>query len=34
MAQHPNLIRRPVLVDGQKILIGFQAEEWAQALRR
>jgi arsenate reductase-like glutaredoxin family protein len=34
MAQHPNLIRRPLLVDGQRILIGFQAEEWAQALRR
>lgn len=29
MAEHPNLIRRPILVRGSKILLGFLAEEWA-----
>ena len=28
MAAHPNLIRRPLLVRGKKILFGFDAEEW------
>lgn len=32
MAAHPNLIRRPLLVDGKEILFGFQAEEWSQKL--
>jgi arsenate reductase (glutaredoxin) len=30
MAKHPNLIRRPVLVDGNRVLTGFDAEEWAK----
>ena len=34
MAENPNLIRRPLLVDGQEILFGFQAEEWSQKLKR
>jgi arsenate reductase-like glutaredoxin family protein len=32
MAAHPNLVRRPLLVDGKEILIGFQAEEWRKNL--
>lgn len=28
MANHPNLIKRPLLVKGSKILFGFSAEEW------
>jgi arsenate reductase-like glutaredoxin family protein len=32
MARYPNLIRRPLLVDGREILFGFQAQEWAQRL--
>jgi arsenate reductase-like glutaredoxin family protein len=28
MAAHPNLIRRPILVAGGKLLLGFNAEEW------
>lgn len=30
MAAHPNLIRRPLIVSGSRILFGFQAEEWAE----
>lgn len=29
MAEYPNLIRRPLLVKGTKILFGFSPEEWA-----
>lgn len=32
MVRYPNLIRRPLLVDGREILFGFQAQEWAQRL--
>ena len=28
MAKHPNLIRRPVLVSGRRVLAGFDAGEW------
>jgi Spx/MgsR family transcriptional regulator len=28
MAQHPNLIRRPMLVRGSKIVLGFDEEEY------
>jgi arsenate reductase-like glutaredoxin family protein len=28
MAEHPNLIRRPILVDGRRLLLGFKPEEW------
>ena len=26
------LVRRPILVFGQKVLVGFQEKAWAQAL--
>lgn len=29
MAANPNLIKRPLLVKGSRILFGFQPEEWA-----
>jgi arsenate reductase-like glutaredoxin family protein len=32
MAEFPNLIKRPLLVQGGKILFGFSAAEWAGAL--
>lgn len=28
MAKHPNLIKRPLLVDGKRILFGFKEDEW------
>ncbi len=28
MAAHPNLIRRPILVNGSKIAVGFEEEEF------
>lgn len=31
MSQHPNLIRRPLLVSGSSILLGFDPEEWGKA---
>jgi len=30
MAANPNLIRRPILIKGKKLLLGFDAEEWTQ----
>lgn len=33
MALHPNLIRRPLLVDGETVLFGFQADEWNKHLK-
>lgn len=30
MAAHPNLIRRPLLVEGGRVLIGFNAAEWSE----
>jgi Spx/MgsR family transcriptional regulator len=32
MAGHPNLIKRPVLVKGKQILLGFNPEEMRKAL--
>jgi arsenate reductase-like glutaredoxin family protein len=32
MVQHPNLIRRPILVKGKQILLGFNPEEMRKAL--
>ena len=32
MAKHPNLIKRPILVKGKQILLGFHPEEMAKAL--
>ena len=31
MVEHPNLIRRPVLVKGRRVLAGFDPEEWGAA---
>ena len=28
MAENPNLIKRPIMVKGNKILLGFDEEEW------
>jgi arsenate reductase-like glutaredoxin family protein len=28
MAANPNLIRRPILVKGSKVLFGFEEKEW------
>lgn len=28
MAAHPNLIKRPILVKGKNVLLGFKPEEW------
>lgn len=30
MSQHPNLIKRPLLVSGSSILFGFDAKEWGK----
>ncbi|MBA3973760.1 MAG: hypothetical protein C0504_06020 [Candidatus Solibacter sp.] len=30
MAEFPNLIKRPLLVQGGRILFGFTAREWSQ----
>lgn len=32
MAAHPNLIRRPILVDGKEILLGFDEAAFKRAL--
>jgi Spx/MgsR family transcriptional regulator len=32
MSKHPNLIKRPVLVKGKQILLGFNPEEMRKAL--
>ena len=29
MAAHPNLVKRPILVKGSKILLGFQEADWS-----
>jgi arsenate reductase-like glutaredoxin family protein len=31
MAANPNLIRRPILVKGRSVLLGFAEEEWIKA---
>jgi len=31
MSENPNLIRRPILVRGPKILLGFDESEWREA---
>jgi arsenate reductase-like glutaredoxin family protein len=28
MSENPNLIRRPILIDGGTTLVGFDAEQW------
>ena len=32
MLAHPSAIRRPVLVDGETLLVGFKPETWTAAL--
>ena len=34
MSQHPNLIRRPILVNGSKIALGFDEAEFSQLAGR
>ncbi len=34
MSKHPNLIKRPILVKGQRILLGFDEDSWREALSR
>jgi arsenate reductase (glutaredoxin) len=31
MAANPNLIKRPILVKGRSVLLGFEEEEWGKA---
>jgi arsenate reductase-like glutaredoxin family protein len=31
MTEYPNLVKRPLLVKGGKILFGFSADEWSGA---
>lgn len=31
MSENPNLVRRPILVRGSKILLGFREDEWREA---
>lgn len=33
MAAHPNLIRRPILVDGNKIAVGFDEKEFSAMIK-
>jgi arsenate reductase-like glutaredoxin family protein len=33
MAANPNLIKRPILVKGRSVLVGFEAEEWEGGLK-
>jgi len=32
MAEHPNLIKRPILVKGREMVLGFNEEEWSGAV--
>ena len=32
MAEHPNLIKRPILVKGREMVLGFDEEEWSGAV--
>ncbi len=32
MAEHPNLIRRPILVVGDRMLLGFDEKVWKETL--
>lgn len=33
MSEHPNLIRRPILMVGEKLAIGFDENVWKEMLR-
>ena len=32
MAEHPNLIRRPILVVGKEIVMGFDEKKWKELI--
>ena len=32
MSENPNLIRRPILVDGKEIILGFDEAQWRKKL--
>ena len=32
MAENPNLLRRPILVKGRRIVLGFNEQEWLTGL--
>lgn len=32
MAQHPNLIKRPILIDGKKIALGFDEDKFREII--
>ena len=32
MSEHPNLIKRPILVKGREMVLGFDEEEWSGAV--
>ncbi len=34
LATNGMLVKRPILVEGETVLVGFKAEEWEEALRR
>lgn len=34
MGAHPSMIRRPIWMDKDRLLLGFDAEVWEQTLRR
>ncbi|WP_243239391.1 arsenate reductase family protein [Sulfobacillus harzensis] len=34
MAEEPRLIKRPILVEGGQILIGFDQDAWTAAVKR
>jgi arsenate reductase len=34
MSEHPSLIKRPVLTNGETLLVGFTPERYAQVLRK
>jgi arsenate reductase-like glutaredoxin family protein len=34
MSKHPNLIRRPILVQGSKIALGFDEDQFRELTRR
>lgn len=33
LASHGNLVKRPILTDGQAVLVGFKEDEWASSLK-
>ena len=33
LSKNGNLVRRPFLIDGDKVLVGFKQADWENALR-